>query len=110
VSAGSKAVEVRAFRGTRRTSVYREHLLSDEDFARILEAGAARGLTTLASLDRHGPNELDKENARRLAEEMTRIRRNADVPDLDDDLTAIGELARWCARATGESWMKIEAP
>jgi hypothetical protein len=103
-------VEVRAFRGTRRTSVYCEHRLADEDFARIHEAASARGLELLASLEPCEPHELDKEGAQRLAEEMTEVRRSGDVPDLDDDLTALTEVARWCARATKHSWLKIEGP
>jgi hypothetical protein len=107
---GGRQVEVRAFRGTRRTSVYCEHRLADEDFVRIHEAAAARGLPLLASLDPCEPHELDKDDAQRLAEEMTDVRRSGDVPDLDDDLTALTEVARWCARATKRSWLKIEGP
>jgi hypothetical protein len=103
-------VEVRAFRGTRRTSVYCEHRLADDDFARIHEAAAARGLPLLASLDPREPHELDKDGAHRLAEEMTDVRRSGDVPDLDADLTALTALARWCARAAKHSWLKIEGP
>jgi hypothetical protein len=28
--------------------------------------------------------------------------------ELDDDLTAIGALARWCARAGEAAWLRIE--
>lgn len=90
--------------------MYCGHRLSDDDFARIHEAAAARGLALLASLDPREPHELDKIGAHRLAEEMTDVRRSGDVPDLDDDLTALAEVARWCARATESSWLKIEAP
>ena len=103
-------MEVRAFRGTRRTSVYCEHRLSDDDFGRIHEAATARGLTLLASLRPNEAHELDKDGAHRLAEEMTDVRRSGAVPDLDADLTAITEVARWCARATKRSWMRIEGP
>jgi hypothetical protein len=102
------AVEVRAFRGTRRTSVYREHVLSERDFERILAAGAARGLSLLASLEPHRPHELRKADARRLADETTDVRSAADLPDLDHELVAIAELARWCARASGDAWLKID--
>jgi hypothetical protein len=101
------AVEVRAFRGTRRTSVYREHVLSERDFERILAAGAARGLSLFASLEPHGTHELEKADAKRLADETTDVRGAADLPDLDHDLVAIAELARWCARASGPAWLKI---
>ena len=107
--AGGQAVEVRAFRGTRRKAVYCGHRLSDENFGRIHEAATARGLTLLASLDPGEPHELDKDGAHQLAEEMTDVRRSGEVPDLDEDLTAITEVARWCARATESSWLKIDA-
>jgi hypothetical protein len=86
-------VAIRAFRGSRRSSVYREHELDAESFARI---GAA------------WPREFDKAGARRLADELTALRASATLLDLDDDLTAIGELARWCARASGDAWLRIE--
>jgi hypothetical protein len=89
---------VKAFRGSRRSSIYREFVLEDEAFARIVEAA---GL---------GPLEvpLDKDGARRLAEELTELRASAVLPELDDHLTAIVELARWCSRATGDAWLRIE--
>ena len=101
------AVEVRAFRGKRRASVYREHALAEADFARILAAGTARGLSLLASLEPHGSHELDKTDARRLAEETTDVRIAADLPELDNELVAIAELARWCARTSGAAWLTI---
>lgn len=101
------AVVVRAFRGTRRTSVYREHVLAEADFARILTAGSARGLSLLASLEPRGLHELTKADARRLAEETTDVRMAADLPDLDRELVALAELARWCARAAGDAWLTI---
>lgn len=103
-------VEIRAFRGTRRASVYREHALSENDFARILAAGTARGLSLLASLHHDGPHELDKERAQRLADEITDVRMSGELPELDRDLTAIAEVARWCSRASDQSWLKIAGP
>ena len=102
------AVEVRAFRGTRRASVYREHVLPEKDFARILAAGKARRLALLSSLDQHGPHELDKASAKGLAEEATGLRMSGELPDLDGDLTAVIEVARWCAHASDDSWLRIE--
>ena len=104
------AVEVRAFRGTRRASVYREHVLPENDFVRILAAGTARGLTLLSSLDQHGPQELDKTSAKRLAEEATDLRMSGELPDLDGDLVAMVEVARWCAHASDDSWLRITGP
>ena len=45
-----------------------------------------------------------------LADEATSIRASGELPDLDEDLTAIAEVARWCAHASADSWMKIEGP
>ena len=82
-------------------------MLAEEDFERILAAGAARGLSLLASLEPRGPHELKKADAKRLADETTDVRSAADLPDLDHDLVAIAELARWCSRAPGEAWLTI---
>ena len=106
----SETVEVRAFRGTRRTSVYREHVLPKQDFVRILAAGAARGLALLSSLDQHGPHELDKASAKRLAEEATDLRMSGELVELDGDLVAVTEVARWCAHASDDAWLRIEDP
>jgi hypothetical protein len=62
----------------------------------------------LSSLDRSGPHELDKQNAHRLADEAGSLRASGELIELDDDLATIAELARWCARASGASRMKIE--
>ncbi len=108
--ATGELVEIRAFRGSRRASVYRGHALGEGAFRRIVDAGARHGLRRLASLDRHGPHELDKATARQLAEEASRLRAGAELPDLDADLVAIAEVARWCARADKASWLRIEGP
>lgn len=88
-----RSVAIRAFRGTRRSSVYREHLLDEGSFARIAA---------------DWPREFDQQGARRLAEELTALRASAVLLDLDDHLTAIAELARWCARAGRDGWLRIE--
>jgi hypothetical protein len=108
--ATGESVEIRAFRGTRRASVYRGHALGERAFRRIVDAGARRGLTRLASLDPGGADELDKRTARQLADEASRLRESAELPDLDPDLVAIAEVARWCARAPKGSWLRIEGP
>ena len=107
-AANRNAVEIRTFRGTRKSSVYREHLLPQNAFAEILAAGKRHGLAAVASLDRRGPQELDKRNAHRVADELGRLRADGELVELDDDLASIAELARWCARASAASWMKIE--
>jgi hypothetical protein len=109
-AAGCRTVEIRAFRGTRRSSVYREHILPRHAFVRILAAGERHGLVVLSSLDQPGPHELDKHNAHRVADEAGSLRVSGDLIELDDELAAIAELARWCARASDPSWMKIATP
>lgn len=97
-------VEVRAFRGTRRSSVYRAHSVGGNVAARIRAAAAALGLPLLASL---APGELDKDDARRLADELNRLRTSAALLELDSELTALAAVANWCARATGRAWLRI---
>ena len=102
-------VEIRAFRGTRRASVYREHVLADGAYDRIVAAAARRGLALLPSLARGEPHELDKRSSRRLAGETTDVRMSGELPELDRDLVAIVEVARWCARSPGDAWLRIQA-
>jgi len=102
-----QSVELRAFRGARRASVYREHSLSGSAFGRILAVAAKRGPSLLSSLDVYGRHELDKAGAKRLAEEATDVRMSGELPDLDGDLVAIVELARWCAHASEDSWLTV---
>ena len=99
--------ELRAFRGTRRSSVYRDHRVDGEAATRIARAAAAHGLPRLADLPGPGSADLDKRAARQLAEEATRLRATADLPELDADLTAIAEVAGWCGRAAGRSWLHV---
>jgi hypothetical protein len=95
-------VTVRAFRGTRRSSVYREHAVASGAFVRIAATKARLGLGGLA------PGELDKQQARQLAEELGSVRTSLELPVLDEDLTALAEVARWCSRAPGGAWLRIE--
>jgi hypothetical protein len=101
-------VKIRAFRGGRRSSVYREYVVSVEVFVRIREVAQQQRLPALSSLDQHSPRELDKNNAQQLADEVGHLREHSELPDLDDDLTAFAEVARWCARASGKAWLTIE--
>jgi hypothetical protein len=111
--ATGELVEISAFRGTRRASVYRVHALREGAFRRILDAGARRDLRRLASLDLSGTQrarQLDKTAAKQLAEEASSLRASAELPDLDGDLVAIAEVARWCSRSSTRSWLRIEVP
>ena len=93
----SEAVEIRAFRGSRRASVYREYVLSERAFAQILAAGERRELALLSSLDQYGQHELDKRKAAQLADKATRIR-TGETPD--------GKKARFCKHC-GEALDKV---
>jgi hypothetical protein len=103
-------LELRAFRGTRRSSTYRSHAVDAGAAERLSAAAAARGLTALATAARGDETELDKRAARRLADEATALRASALVLELDDDLTALAEVANWCARARGRAWLQIRSP
>jgi len=100
-------IELRAFRGTRKSAVYRDHTLHRAAFERIVAAARDAHLSTLAELDPSDTRELDKRAARRLAEEVTRLRTSAALLELDDDLTEIAAVANWCARANERSWLLI---
>jgi hypothetical protein len=106
---GGEPIEIRAFRGKREASVYRDHVFPVARFVRILEVADRERLTLLASLGRYGP-ELGKPEARQLAEEATTLRATGALPELDADLTAIAEVANWCARARGDSWLTVRSP
>jgi hypothetical protein len=99
-------VAIRAFRGTRRSSVYRECLVSEKVFGRLLATGETRGLPLLSSLDSRGPHELDKKRSRRFAEEAAVVEDAVNEPDF----AAIVEIALWCAHAKGNSWLRIVGP
>ena len=99
---------VRAFRGTRRSSVYREHVVPGGAFDRILSAAVAADLPLLSALGGSVPHELDKHSSRRLADEVSRLRVAATVLELDSDLVALAALASWCARATEDAWLRVE--
>ena len=98
------ALVFRAFRGTRRSSVYREHVVPVDALADIREAAVAARLPLLAYLDEC---ELDKDDAKELADEATALRAEAALLELDAHLTAIAEVANWCARSREGSWLRI---
>ena len=105
----SPFIELRAFRGTRRSSIYRSHTLTRPAFERIVEAARAAGLPVLGGLDAAQQHELGKRDARKLADEASQLRTAAVLLELDDDLTAAAEVAHWCARSSGRSWLRIHA-
>ena len=93
---------MRGFRGTRRSSVYREHTVSSAAFVRIAATAGRLGLGSFALGD------LEKRQARRLADDLGSIRTSLELPELDADLTALAEVARWCSRGSGDGWLTIE--
>ena len=97
-------MELRSFRGSRRSSVYRVHAVGPTAAERIRRAAFELGLPLLATLS---PGELDKRDARRLADELTRLRASAALLEIDDELTALAAVANWCARAGGSAWLRI---
>jgi hypothetical protein len=97
-------VEFRAFRGTRRSSLYQVHSIDAASFARIRAAAGPHQLALLRSLE---PGQLDKQEARQLADELGALRATLELPDLDADLTTLGDVARWCSRASGEAWLTV---
>ncbi len=99
-------IELRAFRGTRRRSVYRSHALDDEILNRIRDVAGSVGLPLLRALDPQTTPSLDMRDARRLAEEATALRRSGEILELDEELTAIVALARWCQHDRG-GWMTV---
>lgn len=101
-----RAVTIRAFRGTRRSSVYRECVVPEQVFARLVTAGEHKGLRSLASLDTGGPHKLDKNHARKLARDVAEVEGLLNEPQL----AGIVQIALWCAHAKATSWLTIAGP
>lgn len=101
-------VELRAFRGSRRSSVYRAHVIDASDFARIVESAHGHRLAALAALGAQQAHRLGKQEARTLADDLDELRAAVELPELDGDLTALAEVARWCSRAAAEAWLTVE--
>jgi hypothetical protein len=99
----ARDVSIRAFRGTRRSSVYRECIVPEPVFSDMVAAGEGHSLPTLSSLDADGPHQLDKSHARKLAREVAEI----GTPLHEPHLTALIDIARWCAHAKATSWLTI---
>ena len=99
-------IELRAFRGTRRRSVYRAHSLEQARLRRIRAVATLLDLPLLRSIDPETTSTLDRRDARRLAEETSRLRVSGELLDLDEDLAAIATLARWCQHDRA-GWMTI---
>jgi hypothetical protein len=96
-------VEIRAFRGTLRSSVFRECLVSDDLFRRLLAAGERYGFRSLIALKPPGPHKLDRQHARRFAREVEELQGLLREPEV----AAIIEVAVWCAHSSNNSWLTI---
>jgi hypothetical protein len=100
-------VEFRAFRGARRSSVYRSHAVEATALKRIVEAAAKEHLGVLEQVEIDQQQELEPATARQLAGELTQLRSLAVLPELDRELTAMAEVANWCARSREKAWLHI---
>jgi len=105
-----EVVEVRAYRGQRRASVNREHVLNEDLFARALLLARAYQLHQLGSLDGYGPTELNKLQARRFADELGFLRTVVNDSLLEPHLTGMQEVADFCWRTSEDAWLVIEGP
>jgi hypothetical protein len=107
---GDEPVDVRAYRGTRTASVYREHVVPERLFERILLLASAYDLHVLPALDQYGPHELNQQQAATVAEELAFLQPVVNDAALAPHLIALRELSLWCARSGESSWIHIEGP
>jgi hypothetical protein len=105
---GGDVLRVRAFRGTRRSSLFREQLLAAAAVDSLQQAAARRGLTTIGTLGRDRSERRSKQQAAQLADELGILLRQLDLPELDAQLTQLLALTRWCARARGGAWLTLD--
>jgi hypothetical protein len=108
--AENEPVELRAYRGKRRASTYREHVVPEELFVRTLLLASAYELHQLPTLDQYGPFELNKEQARRVDDEVAFLSTVVNDVLLAPHLEAISAVAAHCWRHSGDAWLHIEGP
>lgn len=108
--ADDEPVEIRAYRGPQQTSVYKEHVIPEDLFSRLLHLASAYKLHQFQTLDPYGPFELNDQQARRLAEEVAFIGRIVNDDLLRPHLVAIKDVADYCWQHSGESRLVIEGP
>jgi len=89
--------------------VFREQVVAGGAFLRIVEAARKTELGLLLSLEPVGLHELDKHASARLADEITSLRTSGELGELDDELTRMAELLRWCSHTRKSAWVRIEA-
>jgi hypothetical protein len=106
-----EAVDVRAFRGTRPASVYREYIVGEGTFVRMLELGREKGLPILSLLDQYGSHEFDRMEAAQLLGEVEAVQASPGDDELAQHLLGIANVVRWCADAPdGGTWLTIIGP
>ena len=105
-----EVVEVRAYRGSRRASVHRQHAVNEDLFARALFLARAYQLHQFSSLDGYDETELNKLQARRLAEELGFLRTVVNDSLLEPHLAAMLGVADSCWRTTEDAWLVIDGP
>jgi hypothetical protein len=110
VYSGHEPVDIRACRGPRPHSVFREHAIPEGLFVRAVYVASAYELHLLPTLDQYGPYELSKEQARTLADEARLIRTVLSDDVLDPHLAAIHDVALWCAHSPADASILIEGP
>lgn len=102
-------IEIRAFRGSRRSSVYRACVVPAPAAARMRRAADRHGLSGLASVLDPERGELPKETARRAAEDANALRLSGELLDVDEELLEVADLASWCSRARRGAWLSARA-
>lgn len=108
--AADEPVEVRGHRGSPRASTYDEHVMPEGLFERVVGLASSYKLHQLSALDPYGPTELNREQARRVAEEAAFIAHVVNDPLLAPHLAALKRVADYCWRHPGDSWLHIEGP
>lgn len=105
-----EVVEVRGYRGARRASIRREHVVNEDLFDRVLLLASAYKLHQVGSLDGYGPTELNKTQARSFADELGFLRTAVNDTLLEPHLAAMQAVADFCWRTTEDGWMVVEGP
>jgi hypothetical protein len=100
-------VEFRAFRGGRRSAIYRSHVVPAAAVSRIVREASRERLHLLPQLQTDRSTELEPAAARLLASELSELRARASLLDLDTDIIALAAVANWCARSRAKAWLRI---
>jgi hypothetical protein len=103
------AIEIRAFRGSRRSSVYRACVVPEPAVERMRRVAGRQGLSGLASVLAPPDGDLPKETARRVAADANALRLSGELLDVDDELLEVADVASWCSRAPDGAWLSARA-